>query len=289
MEYTCVLGKKCFEDSDCASGLCGPNGKCVKKGDMDADGVPDEDDNCPLDANKNQADVDDDGIGDACDKDNDNDRIDDSWELEYGLDPEDPNDAEEDPDDDGLINHYEFVYGTNPFEEDTDGDGHSDAKEVDKESDPLDPDSTPSGGFGFILIILIILILGVVGFFGYRYYKKTLNSLPPPKKQAQQAAARPQPKKPQPPPQLSELPLASHKVFEQKEADKKADMEKVFDAFNTENTEKLFGSKPPAQKPKPTDNLFDKFAEIPLKSGDEVFEELKRNIEEEEKLRNKRK
>lgn len=35
--------------------------------DLDGDGVPDVDDNCPETANADQADVDDDGIGDACD------------------------------------------------------------------------------------------------------------------------------------------------------------------------------------------------------------------------------
>lgn len=39
-------------------------------GDTDGDGVCDEDDNCPDDANADQSDVDDDGIGDACDDDN---------------------------------------------------------------------------------------------------------------------------------------------------------------------------------------------------------------------------
>ena len=43
--------------------------------DDDNDGVIDGTDNCPLTANVDQADADGDGIGDACDPDDDNDRI----------------------------------------------------------------------------------------------------------------------------------------------------------------------------------------------------------------------
>lgn len=41
--------------------------------DRDGDGVANEDDNCPDDANADQADFDDDGLGDACDDDDDGD------------------------------------------------------------------------------------------------------------------------------------------------------------------------------------------------------------------------
>lgn len=43
--------------------------------DSDNDGVPDDDDNCPDDANPNQADGDNDAIGDICDDDGDNDGV----------------------------------------------------------------------------------------------------------------------------------------------------------------------------------------------------------------------
>jgi len=62
--------------------------------------------------------------------DNDGDLIDDSWESKYGLNPEDPNDVNEDPDNDTLSNIDEFQFGTNPRKNDTDSDGITDGDEI---------------------------------------------------------------------------------------------------------------------------------------------------------------
>jgi MYXO-CTERM domain-containing protein len=51
--------------------------------DADGDGLKEGEDNCPEDPNPLQADLDDDGVGDACDADADGDGLDDDLSL-YG-------------------------------------------------------------------------------------------------------------------------------------------------------------------------------------------------------------
>ncbi len=62
--------------------------------------------------------------------DSDNDGIPDDVELIYGLDPNDPLDAFEDQDGDGLSALEEFQARTNPMDADTDDDGIPDGEEV---------------------------------------------------------------------------------------------------------------------------------------------------------------
>lgn len=58
--------------------------------------------------------------------DNDGDGMPNEWELQYGFDINDPSDANEDPDGDGLTNLEEYQLGTNPLLKDTSGDGIDD-------------------------------------------------------------------------------------------------------------------------------------------------------------------
>jgi len=102
--------------------------------DRDKDGINDPDDNCPTDANTDQADMDSDGLGDVCDTDTDGDGMPNEWETDNGLDPLDAADASTSADDDSLSNLDEYSAGTNPNLADTDGDGVND----DGDALPLD-------------------------------------------------------------------------------------------------------------------------------------------------------
>jgi hypothetical protein len=81
--------------------------------DSDSDGVADHLDNCPKATNPNQKNTDADGLGDACDNDDDNDGMPDDWENRYGLNPL-VDDASGDADNDGYSNYNEYRAGTYP-------------------------------------------------------------------------------------------------------------------------------------------------------------------------------
>jgi hypothetical protein len=114
--------------------------------DTDGDGVPDSSDNCPDDANADQANADGDQWGDVCDDDDDNDGMPDGFELANsacGLDPL-FDDGQVDADSDFLSNLTEFTEGTLPCDSDTDDDFLLDA-EVLFGLDPLNPDTDGDG------------------------------------------------------------------------------------------------------------------------------------------------
>lgn len=71
-------------------------------------------------------------------EDRDGDGLPDTWEEEQGMNPDNPDDAMQDPDEDGLINISEYINSTSPFNPDTDGDGLNDGDERKAGIDPLD-------------------------------------------------------------------------------------------------------------------------------------------------------
>lgn len=121
--------------------------------DADEDGRPDADDNCPNDANYDQeADMDHDSIGDACDTDVDGDGIcnpgeEASDECDLGPDgkgdncPEDSNEGQEDRDADGKGDACDERDGP----KDTDGDGLYDNQEGIFRTKVDNPDSDGDG------------------------------------------------------------------------------------------------------------------------------------------------
>ncbi|MCB1214372.1 MAG: hypothetical protein KDK66_02730 [Deltaproteobacteria bacterium] len=94
--------------------------------DTDNDGAGDVCDNCLGKANANQLDTDNDGAGNACDDDDDNDGLLDSYEINIlGTDPLDEN-----TDGDGLSDFLDVYYGFDPLNTDTDGDGLQDGGDL---------------------------------------------------------------------------------------------------------------------------------------------------------------
>jgi hypothetical protein len=177
----CGDGDFCDIDEDCESGLKCIEGICRK--DSDGDGILDTEDNCPNHANLDQADLDGDGIGDACDEDIDGDGLTNEFENKYNLDPYNKDsdgdgifDGEEDEDNDGLTNREEqdngYNYCLDPWNKDTDGDGFSDKKEVDKGTDGCDANSKPSSSWWLFWLLLFLVIIVSLLYLTYPEYKK---------------------------------------------------------------------------------------------------------------------
>lgn len=140
--------------------------------DRDADGVPDNTDNCPTAANANQLDTDGDDLGDACDLDDDGDGISDTDELSLNTNP-----LLADTDGDGLDDgvetgmdgnpaDYQPGVDTDPRNPDTDGDGLPDGSDPDPLLSPdgdLAPRGAPDGVIdGGDVLVALRIALGLV-------------------------------------------------------------------------------------------------------------------------------
>ncbi len=119
-------------------------------------------------------------------EDADNDNLINKDEQKYGTNPEDPDtdkdglldgdevhryitnpripDKDADYDGDGLTNVEEVdIYGTDPSQPDSDFDGFEDGEEIDKGSDPLDPNSIPTTKTSFLMnnLIIVPVLIGI--------------------------------------------------------------------------------------------------------------------------------
>lgn len=100
-----------------------------KSKDADKDGISDQNDNCPTKANTNQADLDGDNVGDACDTDKDGDGVN--------------NDDDAFPDNKTETHDNDSDGTGDNADTDDDNDGFSDVDEIAAGTDPKNPNSKP--------------------------------------------------------------------------------------------------------------------------------------------------
>ncbi len=113
--------------------------------DNDGDNIANNVDNCPANSNTNQANLDGDQFGDACDNDIDGDGMPNSFEQANGLNPRNAADANADNDGDGFSNLQEFQFGSDP-----------NVADVDENNNGI-PDATEVSEFNVAPILFLIL------------------------------------------------------------------------------------------------------------------------------------
>ena len=145
--------------------------------DTDSDGLLDGEEVITYNTDPLDSDTDSDGLldgeevhiynTDPLSGDTDSDTMPDQWEVDNALNPL-VNDTMLDPDMDDLVNILEYEHGTDPQNPDTDYDGWTDGEEIEKGTDPLDPNDHPSPpsppppGIPGYHIIIFLSIAGLI-------------------------------------------------------------------------------------------------------------------------------
>lgn len=111
-------------------------------------------DKFPMDGNEH-SDTDNDGLGDEEDKDDDNDRMPDSWELNHSLNPKDDADSILDADFDGVSNLNEFLANTNPLDPD-------ERPDLINNNPDTSESQNPSGLLALIVLIVLFVMIFII-------------------------------------------------------------------------------------------------------------------------------
>ncbi|MBI2652887.1 hypothetical protein HYX00_05460, partial [Candidatus Woesearchaeota archaeon] len=269
----CPEEKNCGTSEDCAEGL-----KCVlsvckrcAENDENCNGIPDEQEETKTEI-----------------KDTDNDGMPDEWEIKNGLNPNDPNDAEQDSDKEGLANLEEYKSNTNPNLEDTDGDGFTDKQEVDAGTNPLDPKDFPKSSLTKIIwfILGIVILLSGFGYLTYRLMEKKREEKFEIRSREIQRAISPQQVKQVSSKQVEEKAKIKE-ALKKKEEEKEKERKKLFEAFGKEEKSKEELKETKIEKPehksekKPSDIRKTRFK----KPKEDVFIKLKEIAKETKKKR----
>ena len=90
----------------------------------------------------------------------DRDLLLDGFEAFFGLSPTQADDSTSDADNDGLTNLQEKIFGCDPFNGDSDGDGVTDGTEVEKQGNPTDINDDGSRSATFKDFAMIKLTIG---------------------------------------------------------------------------------------------------------------------------------
>ena len=219
-EKHCDINENCDTGLQCVSSTCK---KCADN-DKDCNGVPDDQE--------------------SKEKDTDGDGMLDDWEIQHGLNPNDPSDARLDTDNDGLTNIEEYnvkkIYGksTDPNNADTDSDGFTDKRELDKGTNPTDPEDFPKSSLTKIILFVlgILVLLSGFSYLAYRSMqkKKKERFMPPKPKELPRTI----PQQPVHPLKQKAEELKLKEALKKKEEEKEKARKKLFETFGKEEKEK---------------------------------------------------